>query len=257
MPFLSSIKICDTPFTKVRLGGEADGGYVVLDEICRKCDLLYSYGVERDVSFEKSFVEKYKTKAILFDHTIEEFPEEHQNFLFVREGLAPYKSDTLDTLESHINRFGDAQHKTLKMDIEWGEWAVFEDLSSDLIKSFDQIICEFHIIPVEYKGSHSPYFTGFHKSIYKKINQLLLDKYKTVLDKLQRNHDVYHVHVNNSLGHNLINGERIPNLVELSFVNKKYIEKAVVSKTTFPINGLDCPNKTDRPDILGIEWKPN
>tara|TARA_R110000765_G_scaffold345308_2_gene435577 strand:+ start:5504 stop:6277 length:774 start_codon:yes stop_codon:yes gene_type:complete len=257
MPFLQAIKIYDTPFTKIRLGGEGDGGYVVLDEICQMCDLVYSYGVERDVSFEKALAEKYGTKAILFDHTIEGVPEENNKFTFVREGVASTKSENLDTLESHLKRFGDTEHKTLKMDVEWGEWEVFNSISQELINSFDQIICEFHIIPVEYKGSHSPYFTNFHKSIYQQVNQFLFDKYKTVLDKLQRDHYVYHVHVNNSLGHNLVNGERIPNLLELSFVNKKYIEKPVPSKTKFPIDGLDFPNKTDRPDVLDIVWNTN
>ena len=57
MNFIKSIKVYDTEHNKVRIGDSKDGGYIVLDEISAKTQILYSYGVETNSSFENEFVE--------------------------------------------------------------------------------------------------------------------------------------------------------------------------------------------------------
>lgn len=254
MNFIKTIKIYDTEFQKVRIGDNHDGGYVVLDKISKMCEKLYSYGVETNSSFENQFVEMYDCNAHLFDHTVNQAAEINPRFTFDKEGLGYKKTEDCDTLENHIIKYGNSQHKTLKMDIEWCEWDVFDNIPENILKDFDQILCEFHIIPVKYKDSHSPYFTGFHKNFYDNVNQILFERYKKILDKIQDFYYVFHVHVNNSIPANCVNGEMIPPLLELSLVNKKYIMEPKLSTTRFPIDGLDYPNKTDRPDVTNIEW---
>jgi len=65
---------------------------------------------------------------------------------------------------------------------------------------------------------------------------------------------VFHIHVNNSIPCNIVDNELIPPLIEMSLVNKNLIEKPTLSTSHFPIDGLDYPNKTDRPDITHIAW---
>jgi hypothetical protein len=262
MSFLKKIKIYDTEHTKLRLGSESDGGYVVLDEVSQNSKNLISYGVESNTSFEEKFVDKYGATAWLFDHTVESPVLKRERMFFKKEGVSTKKTKNLNTLSSHVQEIRESsdfsnQGFTLKMDIEWNEWDVFDSASESLIDKFDQIICEFHIIPVQYSDLHSPYFRKFHRYIYKKINSDLYKKYKLVLDKLQKSHYIYHVHANNSLSCNNINREKIPNLVELCFVNKKLVNSVNLSKDKFPIKGLDFPNKIDRPDILDIDWNKN
>ena len=254
MRFLDNILVFDTEHTKVRVGDKKDGGYVVLEEVSLDTETLYSYGVETNSSFESEFVKRYDCNAVLFDHTVDNAAEDNDRFTFVKEGLSDHKHDQFDTLEDHLSRFGDPDRKTLKMDIEWCEWDVFDTLSCFTIGDFDQILCEIHMIPMEYNGSHTPYFTGFHECVYDGVNKMLFDKYQRVLDRLQQHYYVYHVHINNSIPCNNVFGEDIPPLVELSMVNKSLVKNPTYSVDKFPVDGLDYPNKTDRPDITHIKW---
>lgn len=252
--FLNTIKIYDTEFSKVRIGDKHDGGYVVLDEVSQMCNKLYSYGVETNSSFENEFVEKYDCQAHLFDHTVNQAAEINSRFTFDKEGLSYEKTEDCDTLENHLGKYGDVPHKILKMDIEWCEWDIFEKMSDNVLKGFDQILCEFHVIPVKYLDRHSPYFTQFHQAFYNNVNQILFERYKRVLNKLQEHYYVFHVHINNSIPCNFVDGETIPPLLELSLVNKSFVKNPSLTNTKFPVDGLDYPNKTDRPDILNIPW---
>jgi hypothetical protein len=253
--FFDTIRVYDVGLTKVRLGNKGDGGYVVLDEVCKNSSRLYSYGVGNDISFEEDFYHRYSGNKIrLFDHTVDGINTNNKDFHFVQEGLSYKKLSHFNTLENHIRQFGDENvpHKNLKIDIEWNEWKVFEELSDKTLRSFDQIICEFHTIPVQYKDSHSPYFTEFHKQVYAQINNLMFARYTKVMDKILNWYCIFHAHINNSLPLVEVNGLKIPSLVELSLVNRQSITMArLPAKSRFPQDGLDYPNKTDRDDI---EW---
>jgi hypothetical protein len=51
-----------------------------------------------------------------------------------------------------------------------------------------------------------------------------------------------------------IDGHKTPQLLELSFVKNDVIKDKKVSDVIYPIQNLDYPNKTDRPDILNFKW---
>jgi hypothetical protein len=257
MSFINNIKVYDTPYIKIRYGVDSDGGYVALKEISEKCQSLYSYGVSYDISFEIDFFKKNKECAVkLFDHTIVEIPEMPKEFMFLSEGIGTEKTECLDSLKNHLERFGDlgTKNKILKIDIEWNEWEVFEKMDDETMDSFDQILCEFHLTPVSYNDNHSPYFTEFHQFVYNKINDLLFDKYSKVFDRLQNFYYIYHVHGNNSLPAIEFKGEFIPQLLEVSMVNKKYVDDPIISNSIFPVEGLDYPNKPWKDEIKNILW---
>lgn len=94
----------------------------------------------------------------------------------------------------------------------------------------------------------------FYRFVYGGVNKMLFDKYQRVLDRLQQHYYVYHVHINNSIPCNNVFGEDIPPLVELSMVHKSLVKNPTYSVDKFPVDGLDYPNKTDRPDITHIKW---
>ena len=131
---------------------------------------------------------------------------------------------------------------------------IFEQMSDNILNDFDQILCEFHVIPVKYLDSHSPYFTQFHQTFYNNVNEILFERYKRILNRLQEQYYIFHVHVNNSIPCNFVGNEIIPPLLELSLVNKNLVKRASLTNVKFPIDGLDYQNKTDRPDIRNIPW---
>ncbi len=254
MTFLDNFLIFDTEYNKVRVGYKRDGGYVVLDEVSRYTEKLYSYGVETNTSFESDFCDRYGCNAVLFDHTVDGPEKEDERFTFVKEGLSHVKTHDCDTLHNHLQLYGNPERKTLKMDIEWCEWDVFEQMPPHVLQDFDQILCEFHVIPMNYKDAHTPYFTNFHKDVYSKVNDMLFDQYSWVLQALQEDYYIFHVHINNSLPCNYVGCEEIPPLIELSMVNQRLVDHPTLCCDRFPVKGLDYPNKTDRPDITHIRW---
>lgn len=243
--FLSLLEVYDTPFTKIRLGNEFDGGYVVLKELTEKAERLYSFGVSDDVSFELDLLKLNPSCSVrCFDHTVNGLPEEHENMIFVKQGLGTENSKDFGTLQTLT---GQTKGSMLKLDIEWAEWEVLEAANDADISDFDQIIAEFHVIPVMYRaGWHTRYFTKFHDNVYRGINDMLFEKYVGVMEKLLRHYRIFHIHANNSL----FPGEaEYPQLLELSLVNKKHVPNANKTATEFPVVGLDFPNKPYKPEI--------
>lgn len=228
-----------------RIGREQDGGYVCVELLS---DQLFSYGVGDDISFELDFHEKNSCigDVFLYDHTVDKLPDAAPaQFHFFKEALGP------QSLESHLDEHGlPGFSKTLKMDVEWSEWEAFYATPSKTLGEFSQIICELHIVPVLFsKTDQTPYFTRFFASTYDKINDLMFDMYTTVLCHLKQTHTLVHLHPNNSLPCIEIDGFKIPQLLEATFLHSKLTKEFIPFKGVLPVDGLDFPNKPWKPEI--------
>jgi hypothetical protein len=251
--FAESLVVFETGLSKERIGRSQDGGYVVCTEACSDSEVLYSYGVSDDWSFEEEFSNRFGCNSFLYDHTVDLESRSNSRLRFRKEGLSSSPTDQTNTFQSHITSNSDEGKKiSLKLDIEWNEWDFFDSVPSVILERISHVVCEFHLIPAVYSGNHTPYFTGFHKDVYNGINQLLFERYTRVLEKINRSHLLYHVHVNNSLTSFEYKNCKIPYLLECSFVNKRYAKRKEKSKTIFPIEGLDFPNKPYKEEILNF-----
>lgn len=251
--FLESIKVYDVGLTKIRVGNLYDGGYVTLKEVCEKTQAIYSYGVGDDIGFELDFVSKFNSIPVkLYDPTIDSMPKnnlcptaEIPNFFeFKKEGIGegyslpkPFRLNSL-----------------LKMDIEWSEWSALELLEIKELTKFSQILIELHLIPVEglEKKGYTIYFEQFHGSVQSMMNQLFFSYYSKTLELLNEFFYIYHIHANNSLPKVEVEGCTFPPLLELSLVRKDLVGKVKEEGSIFPVEGLDFPNKKDRPDIENV-----
>ena len=256
--FLEEIKIYDCGFQKIRIGNKSDGGYVALHEICENTRTLYAFGVEDNITFAQDFVDKFPHTAVkLFDHTVDRLPAEHPNFAFIKKGIAAKKSDQFLALSDMID--SEVGGLTIKMDIEWDEWATLASLSSKQLKKIDQLLVEFHLIAVDTDEKFianpnddyglTPYFDSFYRSVYQKINVGLFDMYYDVMKTLNENFYAFHIHPNNSLGKINVDGHCFPPLIEVSFVRKALVKDVSASTCNFPISGLDFPNKPYKKEI--------
>lgn len=256
--FLKEIKVYDCDLTKIRIGNESDGGYIALKELCEKTNTVYSFGVENDVGFELDFVNRFPDSRVsLFDPTIDSLPCDHKRFTFFKLGVG----QNHERLQSIM--LGDivSSSKLLKIDIEWDEWDALLSTPSKVLKQFNQLLIEFHIVSVDtltqierpgFAGPHfilTPYFSKFYRSVYDKINDAIFRMYCDVLRKLNKNFYIFHIHANNSLSEINVDEHRFPPLIELSFVRKDLVENVCETDASFPVSWLDFPNKTDRPDI--------
>jgi hypothetical protein len=259
--FLDAIQVYDVEgFTKVRLGRQGDGGYVVLDELCPGTT-LYSYGVGDDISFELDLVTHYSgCTAKCFDHTIDSIPTDDPRITFKKKGIGC--GANLGYIYHDIVR--NNLPKMLKVDIEHNEWDWLARIFDHA--EFHQIIIELHILPVEttrhyvpylqggrvVSGLMSPYFQRLFSDFDSQVNENVFSLYARGLARLTQNYRIFHIHGNNSLPKATLKGYAWPQLLEVSLVRKDPDLKLTPTTQTFPVPGLDFPNKTDRPDFTSI-----
>ena len=205
---------------KIRIGKKYDGGYILLNDF-ENVKIAYSFGINREVSFDKGLADK-NIDVFMYDHTISKLPYDNPRFHWNKIGLSTEsnKKEHMKTLDELIkeNKHSNEKNMILKIDIESHEWNIFANISIDTLKQFKHIVGEFH-------------FNDKNKYIY-------LD----ILKKIQTTHQIIHLHCNNCL-YRIVNidGYYICAYLEISLILKdSYSFNNFQSR--FPINGLDFPN---------------
>jgi hypothetical protein len=224
----------DIGSNKIRLGNRADGGYVLPEKLLKEVDVLYSYGIGNDVSFENGFFGLTRKAIRMYDHTIAAKPfSMHEDRVVLRiEGLSLEKSENTDDFLSHILQ-NDHQEKKilLKIDIEGYELEYFARVINDFFKdNVLGILVEVHFIE-------------------KSENQ---KKFLRLLENLKDNYLLNHIHGNNYCNPCVFDiGETydIPRVLECTFVNRKIVDNYQLSRDFFPIVGLDFPNHPFSADL--------
>jgi len=238
-------RIYDCNLTKIRIGNKHDGGYIALKEICENIKKVYSFGIGDDVGFEMDFIKRFPDSIIqCFDPTIDSLPVYPRNMFSEKILFKKAGPKSLMKVDGG---------SLLKMDIEGNEWDNINSSEMFNIKNlvnFNQILIEFHILTVEAKVGTTTYFDKLYSDFAVAINDSLFNSYYRVMNHLNKFFYIFHVHPNNSLPKVTIQGYTFPPLIELSLVRKGLVDIVYDTHTEFPVEDLDFPNKTDRPDIL-------
>jgi hypothetical protein len=221
----SALTVFQSPYPKIRLGKDDDGGYIIADIPDIKYQILLSGGILDDISFETDFVNKYDTHCITFDGSIDTIPGESTKIEFVKKNIGSDNSDIVTNLHDII---AVNENIFVKMDIEGGEIPWIKSLSDMQLNTFDQIVMEFHYP-----------FT---------------DNEIEIFDKLNKNHYLIHFHGNNCCG--VINhmGVEIPNVFECTYLHKKFFATPPALNTASIPSPLDMKN-TSNPEIY-IDYPP-
>jgi hypothetical protein len=222
----SVLTVYKSPYPKIRLGKDYDGGYIMVDIPNIKYDILLSGGISNDISFEEDFIKKYTdVKCIAFDGSIDKLPKESNDITFIKKYIGYKNSKTYTNLYDYIDTNNSI---FIKIDIEGGEIPWIESLHDNQINKFDQIVIEFHC----------PFS----------------EKEIDVFDKINKNHILVHFHGNNCCGLRVHKGVNIPNIFECTYLHKKYFDnEPELSKDLIP-SSLDMPN-TGNPEIH-IDYPP-
>lgn len=264
-----------------RIGRNEDGGYVVDFEIIKKCNTLITFGLGPDWSFELDYIKKNKNLEIyLYDHTVSRVPyvkdvwkyfrrfitfratykavssrvgylNSYRKFLnlknvnFFKEkitdtskfektprshidapdvrGIGAHVKATAETnLDKVFSRINSQEEVVLKSDIEGSEYEIIDQILkySNRIK---MSIIEFHWLD--------------------KKEEIFLESIK----KLKDYFEIIHIHGNNHYP-KLDSG--LPIILEITFLNKKYIEgKKVEYINKFPVKDLDYPCNPYKEDL--------
>lgn len=221
----------------IRVGRDNDGGYTMVDDFAGVKN-VYSCGINDDVSWDLDFLNRRNENVDIFmyDHTIDQLPQEHESFHFFKTGISGVYDSThpeLDTIPRLISKNGhqDDYNMILKMDIEGSEYDMLETIDVDTLNHFTQIIMEIHWL----------------------LNINNENKISFCLDKLNATHQLVYIHGNNCVDHINRGGLVLPDVVECTYLRRdKY--NFIESKRFFP-TALDQPCTVNRPEInLGF-WK--
>ena len=219
------LTVYKSPFPKIRLGKDFDGGYIIADVPNAHYTTLIAGGIESDISFEENFMVKYPSAQVFaFDGTVNCLPKENPKIHFIKKNIGSennnettYLHDIIDTNESIF----------VKMDIEGSEIPWIKSLRDDQMNKFEQIVMEFHYP-----------FSDNEVGVFVKIN---------------KNHYLIHFHGNNCCGLRIHGGVRIPNIFECTYLHKKYFVPEL-NKEPIP-SPLDMKN-TEIYDEIYINYPP-
>ena len=80
------LTVFKSPFPKLRLGKDYDGGYVIADVPNVNYTTFLAGGISDDISFEEEFINKYDhVKTFAFDGTIDNLPKENNKITFIKK----------------------------------------------------------------------------------------------------------------------------------------------------------------------------
>jgi hypothetical protein len=220
----------------VRIGGRADGGYLLPDDF-EGIKTCISPGVSNEVSFDMAMAER-GIHVYMADASVDGPPISNERFHFTRKFLdvvddeAHMRLDTLAT-SGPPERNGD---RILQMDIEGAEYRVLLDASDEVLQSFRIIVVEFH------------YLTR----LFGKFSFPLV---RAAFQKLLRHHFVVHVHPNN-VSRPIVRGPlSVPEAMEFTFWRKDRADFAEGVSLHFP-HPLDADCHPEYPSVaLPLCWR--
>jgi hypothetical protein len=222
----SVLTVYQSPFVKLRLGNDYDGGYIIADIPNIKYTTLLAGGIDTDISFEDAFLNKYtNVKAYAFDGTINALPKTNNDIKFIKKNVG-FQNDEEYTNIHDIIDADENKSIFVKMDIESAEVYWIRSLSNEQMNKFEQIAIEFHFPFSE--------------------NEIQM------FDKINRNHYLIHFHPNNCCGVRNYKGVIIPNVFECTYLHKKYFIPTL-NKDLIP-SSLDMKNTPN--DEIYINYPP-
>ena len=182
----------------IRVGGDGDGGYVMVDGL--RVDGAISIGVGPDVSWDRD-VALRGIPVVMFDHTVRRLPAKVPGGVFHRIGVGV--GDSLKPLSSllEIAGFQESSNLLLNIDVEGAEWEVFQTADSELLARFQQVVCELHGFEAVDGGAGG-------------------DRIVSALERLSTTHVPVHLHANNYSRIIRFGDLWFPSAVEVSWVRR-------------------------------------
>lgn len=223
--------VVDKDISKVRVGREHDGGYVMIFPFSSN-KIAYSLGICDDVSWDKDMT-GYGYQIYQYDHTIDSLPEENDAFHWKKIGLTgEEETDELKRLETLIAENGHNQvdGMVLKMDIEGYEWDLLMNCDANVLRKFDQITMEVH-------GLND---LNNSKKIIKAFKKLVLD------------FNVIHIHGNNYRYATFCNQYITPDVLEITLIRKGFFQ--IGEESAMLMEEIDQVNRSGAQDIWIGKW---
>jgi hypothetical protein len=217
-------------FDKVRIGAEHDGGYICVEDF-RGLDTAFSFGIDHNVTWDVDVANR-GLKILQFDHTVEDPCPDDDRMVFHKKMISDTSGETSESLGNLIRKHDkghDRPNIFLKIDIENFEWIVFDAIEPQLLSRIAQITGEFHA------------FECLSYPVWRRRAQ-------RALKKITDHFALVHVHANNFAASSNIGNVMVPNVMELTFLNRSMYELEHTDEV-FP-GPLDNPCNPAVPDTF-------
>lgn len=207
-----------------RVGGTHDGGYIMLMPFS-EAKVAYSIGIGNNVEWDRQMAEN-GYEIFMYDHTIENLPEENMAFHWRKKGIRggrKSENDNLITLKEMLRQNGheECRGMVLKMDVEGAEWEALCSMDEQIFLQFDQIVIELHEL----------------------LNLNLKDKILKSLKKLNDIYAVVHLHGNNSNAVEFCGELITPNVLEATLVRRdkyEFVESQIILPRIIDRSCVEC-----------------
>ena len=230
---IRSLRPVATDHELIRLGPNADGGYLIPDDL-DGIEACFSPGVSTASGFEKDCADR-GIKAFLADRSVDGPAEPHELFHFTKKFVGAVTGEDFITLDAWVSSSASAPDTDLilQIDIEGAEFEVFLSASERLMKRFRIIVAEFHWLDQLWSR---PYFALARRAF----------------DKILKNHTCVHLHPNNCCDAVTRAGITVPSVMEFTFLRNDRFSRTA-ERTDFP-HRLDHPDADGPPLVLPRCW---
>jgi hypothetical protein len=222
--------------TKVRLGRDKDGGYIIPQEVLSTSTSFLSFGINNEDSFEMDVYHRTESKNIILCDPFVKYTRKNSPLIFYSIGLYGRSHGYMRTLSDFLKEYSISKdHLFLKIDIEKGEYSAFCTISKEDLEGVDCLVLEIHSL-LE-KKYHIP--AG------------------NLLDLLNESFVLYHIHANNNGMYMTLDEIVYPDVVECTYVSKTYIAANNIQiqplSNPLPDPLVDRQN-TDHRDDYPLTW---
>ena len=231
---LSKLRPVNTGYQLVRVGNEGDGGYL-LPDCLSGIECCLSPGTGCDPAVELILARQYGIFCLLCDpgRPDADINSHHKNISFKQCSLGSHVDMDTHTVESWLLEYGmqDAFPMLLLMDIEGGEYSVFNSLSDEQLYRFRTISVEFHALA------------------YVLSDKSRFDAFQGLIDRLLGIFDIVHIAPNNNCPFTIHLGDRplkLYDCFDVTFLNKSMRRMRPSLITELP-NPLDFPHVNNKP----------
>ncbi|MDD5028435.1 MAG: FkbM family methyltransferase [Rhodoferax sp.] len=225
-----------TRFDLIRVGGSADGGYLLPDDLA-DIEVCFSPGVAGTATFEMDLLKNRGINSHLADFSVAGPPAGFQPASFTKKFIGTVNDEMFITLDQWV---GDQMENVpgkdllLQMDIEGWEYPTLLSTTVETLKRFRIIVLELHDI----ESWGHPHFFRIADALFA---------------KLLTHFHVVHNHPNNFCGTINLGGFEAPRVIEITLLRKDRSEVRGFC-TEFP-HHLDVPNVEKYKDIpLPKDW---
>lgn len=217
----------------MRLGGTADGGYLVPDCL-DGIEACFSPGVAGISRFEADCADR-GMDVFMADYSVDGPAEDHPKFHFLKKFVGATTNEKVITLQDWVSQSAPSSDSDLllQMDIEGSEYETLLAAPDSLMKRFRIIVGEFH-----------------------RLNQLwnypLFPILSHTFEKILQTHVCVHIHPNNGRKPFNKKGISISQTTEFTFLRKDFVSDTSYVQS-FP-HPLDADNSANRSVVLPTCW---